>query len=237
VRRGWSVLLILAGSLQAAGFRAGVVGDLTPALEAGTLETVREAIETTGGTFVGAVELSGGSLGYGVPVCRDADFILRVALTRNPVLDLYLVGLEAAGVGSGELFGTVDAGHYPPGETLQRGIFLECLRLLAKLPPAGRAAPDGDGVAVRLEQPLRASRPALVYRRLAPDEEPVFPYLGSAAPLALIQLPPGTLVARVPLERGRLTGGELRVVVVGEAPAEELAGKLGENRTFTCIVR
>jgi hypothetical protein len=229
MRRAGLVPLILAGSLQAAGFRAGVVGDLTPALEAGTLETLREAVETTGGTLVGAVELTGGSLGYGLPVCRDADFVLRVALTRNPVLDLYLVGLEAAGVGSGELFGTVDAGHYPPGEPLQRGIYLECMRLLAKLPPVGRAEPTPTGATVRLEQPLRASRPALIYRRLAPDEEPTFPYLGTAVPLALVQMPPDTLEADLPLERGALAGGELRAVVVGEALAEGLSRALGEN--------
>ncbi|OGD72019.1 MAG: hypothetical protein A2Y64_08200 [Candidatus Coatesbacteria bacterium RBG_13_66_14] len=219
---------MLTGALQAAVFRAGAVGDLTPALAAGTLETVREAVEAGGGTLVGAIELTGGSLGYGAPVCRDADFVLRVALTRNPVLDLYLVGLEAASVGSGELFGTADAGHYPPGEPLQRGIYVECLRLMAKLPPVGRAEPCTAGATVRLEQPLRASRPALVYRRLAPDEEPTFPYLGTAAPLALVQMPPDTLEADVPLERGGLVEGELRVVVVGEALAEELARNLGE---------
>jgi len=79
-----------------------------------TLGTVREAVETGSGTLVGTIGLSGGSLGYGVPVCRDADFVLHVALTRNPVLDFYPAGLEAASVGSGELFGTSDAGHYPP---------------------------------------------------------------------------------------------------------------------------
>lgn len=229
MRRGWLALLILAGALQAAQFRAGLVGEFTTSLEAVTLETVREAVETGGGTLVGTIELSGGSPGYGVPVCRDADFVLRVALTRNPVLDLYLVGLEAASVGSGELFGTADAGHYPPGESLQRGIFMECLRLMAKLPPAGRAASNAAGVEVLLEQPLRASRPALVCRHLDPDEEPTFPYLGAAEPLALVQLPPDTLEADVPLERGEIGEGELRVVVVGEAPAEELARKLGEN--------
>jgi hypothetical protein len=229
MRRAGFLLLILTGALQAAGFRAGTVGDLTPALEAGILETVREAVEASGGSFVGAVELTGGSLGYGLPVCRDADFILRVALTRNPVLDLYLVGLEAASVGSGELFGTVDAGHYPPGESLQRGIYMECLRLLAKLPPVGRAAPGSAGILIRLEEPLRASQPALVYRRLNPDEEPTFPYLGTAVPLALVQMPPDTLEADVPPERGGLAEGELRVVVVGEALAEGLARALGEN--------
>jgi len=61
-----------------------------------TLGTVREAVETGSGTLVGTIGLSGGSLGYGVPVCRDADFVLHVALTRNPVLDFYPAGLEAA---------------------------------------------------------------------------------------------------------------------------------------------
>ncbi|MCK4592955.1 hypothetical protein KAU45_00535 [bacterium] len=45
----------------------GLVGDLTPELEASILETAREAIEVGGGSFIGEIELSGGSPGYGLP--------------------------------------------------------------------------------------------------------------------------------------------------------------------------
>ncbi len=229
MRRSLILLLLLTGMLRAAEWRVGLVGDLTPELEASILETAREAIEVGGGSFLGEIELSRGSLGYGLPACHDADFILRVALTRNPVLDFYLIGLEASSIGSGELFGIADAGFYPPGEFLQTGLFTACLKLMMKLPPFGRAGVSPLGVEVRLDRPLEAPRPALVYRRLSPDEEPTFPYFGAALPLALVLLPPKVVLADVPILRGELEGDGLYIVVVGEATAEEIAQQLGEN--------
>jgi len=104
--------------------------------------------------------------------------------------------------------------------------------VLLMLAGALQAAGFRAGVRVRLEQPLRASRPALVYRRLNPDEEPTFPYLGTAEPPALVPMPPDTPEADLPLERGKLAGDELRVVVVGEALAEGLSRALWENCIF-----
>ena len=227
--RGLLILLTLMGTIHAAEWRVGLVGDINPDLEARTLETVRQVLEAGGETYRGEIELSGGSLGYGLPLCHDADFILRVAITHNPVLDIYLVGLEASSVGSGELFGIADAGLYPPGEFLQAGIQAGCLSLMIKLPPVGKAEVSKTGVEVRLNRPLEAPRPALVYRRLPPGEEPTFPYLGAALPLALIQLPPNVTRADVPVLWGSLSGDELYVVVVGEATAEEMASKLEQN--------
>jgi hypothetical protein len=223
------VLLLLSGTLHAARWRAGLVGGVPPELKAGILESVRDAVEIGGGTFLGGIELTGGSLGYGLPVCRDADFVLRVALTHNPLLDIYFLGLEAASVGSGELFGIADAGFYPPGEFLRAGVYVGCAGLMTELPPFGRAEESAVGVEVGLDRPLAASRPALVYRCLDPGEEPTFPYLGSAVPLALVQLPPDAVRADVPLVRGELEDGELYVVVVDETTAEELARKLDGN--------
>lgn len=94
------LILLLAGMLRAAEWRVGLVGDLTPELEASILEPTRQAIEVGGGSFLGEIELSGGSLGYGPPACHDADFILRVSLIHNPTLGIYLIGPEISSIGS-----------------------------------------------------------------------------------------------------------------------------------------